>query len=111
MTEPTSDVEIVRRCAAVMGIHLADGVGLHDHWAHKIWPDPHDNGGLYKYWPLTDKSQAFELVERLHLTISYSQLRDFWSVRHFSGGRQDANETANSLLRAICLCACKIAKE
>ena len=92
-----TDTEIVAACARAMG----------------FLPDPNFSGGVQEYRlngikfnPLTDRAQAMELVEKLHLFVGWSPLSNMWSVTPHNASEPEGYDS--NLLRAICLCAARV---
>ena len=94
------DLTITRLCAEAMGFGFSG-------WVAEQWR------------PLVDKAQAMELVEKLKLSVVWTERQfDGWLVRGWYTGAKTkmvlSEEVDNSdLLRAICLCVAKmqLAKE
>ena len=114
---PASDIEMVRRCAEAMGIHLVEQTDARlPAWAYKKWPDPDENGGIYDYNPLTDDAQAMALVKKLKLHLLWiseedaartdhaKHLGNLWSVNMGQARNADLN-------RAIVECVSNLHSE
>jgi len=98
-----TDLELTKACAEAMGIHLAEHCGDKlPQWAHRAWPDPDDNKGLYGYDPLHDKAQCLSLIETFHMTITrVDSIDGYWRARAWVGSLSYEAD-ANSLNRAVC---------
>lgn len=100
-----TDLEKVKRCAELMGYTRISaarygGVPLFTH-----------ETGVYN--PLTNKAQAFELVERLKLALYYDADVEEWWCRHLGdvvSGKYFSLGNAD-LCRAIVECVSKIPGE
>ena len=90
-----SDQEIVAACARAVGIKVYE---LHG----KLWCDFRAVGSQF-YSPITDRAQAMELVEKLHLFVGWSPRSNKWAVTPHNDTGPEGYDS--NLLRAICLCA------
>jgi hypothetical protein len=101
-----TDLEAVKLCAEAMGLHIAFGTdsGKLPFWCNVVWPDPNDNGGLFKYDPLHDKAQCFELVEKYPYECLQAMHNELG--KWLSGSKQVAK--SYDLARAIVYCVAKI---
>ena len=90
-----SDLDMIRACAEMMGCKLADRPMGKD---HNYWRDEHNHA----YNPLTNKAQACELVEKLHLACHppWSDKQAKWRVNDGT----DCIGSNTDLCRAIVEC-------
>lgn len=105
------DLEIVRKCAEAMRLRVATensweryAKNSNQCWIHK---DKLSDGGMYHYDPLTNKAQAFELVEHFKLDIVSKDKDASPEEPQWGVFLDDVFAESNDLKRAICECVAK----
>lgn len=127
-----SDGEMVRACALACGWESFDVgyVGADDESPRQRelsdWMESVDLASIGEYWisvkddvwierelfnPLTNDAQAFALVKKFRLCVSFSIFINMWRVERLQEGVRVIDVFSADLNHAICECVANIASE
>ena len=108
-----TDLEMTKLCADAIGHHAIGGwqeqaPNAPCLWCYKVWPDPEDNGGIFKFDPINDDAQAMALAKRFMMDVDF--FSGSASIPSLSphGGHKFIAFSDESINRAIVECVAKM---